>query len=426
MEKPLASRMRPGNINEVVGQQHLLAEGKIINRMIKAGRISPMILYGPPGTGKTSIARAISGTTGFPFYAINAVDSGKKDMETVVKKARQQGRSMLFVDEIHRFNKAQQDYLLPYIESGLIILIGATTENPYHDVNPTIRSRCQIYELKSLSAEEIKKGLNRALTDKTNGLGLYDVNIAEDVFDFISFAAGGDMRSSLNALELAVLSAVPEAGKISVDMQAAEECMYKKAVGFDKNGDNYYDMLSAFHKSIRGSDVHAAIHYLGQILEGGDLTPVLRRLMVIAYEDIGLANPGVGSRVVSACQAAERLGLPEARTPLAVAVIELCLSPKSNSAYEALNKVIEDIRSGATGEVPMHLKDSHYKGAARLGRGNDYKYPHDYTNNWVNQQYLPDRIKDRKYYEPQNNGREKVFAEIFFNLEQKKKNSREV
>ena len=416
--KPLAFRMRPRSIEEIIGQEHLVAEGKIIHRMVKAKQLSSMILYGPPGIGKTSIASAIAGSTSYAFRTLNAVTNNKKDMEVVAAEAKMSGKVILLLDEVHRLDKGKQDFLLPYLENGMITLIGATTSNPYHAINPAIRSRCQIFELKPLSVENIKEALLRALGDSERGIGEKHVNISEDALTHFATASNGDVRSSLNALELAVLSTEPDdAGIIRIDLQSAEECMQRKSLSHDKDGDAHYDVLSAFQKSIRGSDVNAALHYLGRLIEAGDLQSIGRRLLVIAYEDIGLASPQAGARTLAAIETSERIGFPEARIPLANAVIELCLSPKSNSAVIAIGAALEDIRAGKSGEVPGHLKDAHYKGAKELGRGIEYKYPHDYDAGWVKQQYLPDRLKNKIYYEPKKTGKfEQALATIYSKL----------
>ncbi|MED3549103.1 replication-associated recombination protein A [Cytobacillus praedii] len=413
--KPLAFRMRPRSIEEIIGQEHLVAEGKIIHRMVKAKQLSSMILYGPPGIGKTSIASAIAGSTSYAFRTLNAVTNNKKDMEVVAAEAKMSGKVILLLDEVHRLDKGKQDFLLPYLENGMITLIGATTSNPYHAINPAIRSRCQIFELKPLSVENIKEALLRALGNSEYGLGEKHVNISEDALTHFATASNGDVRSSLNALELAVLSTEPDdSGIIRIDLQSAEECMQRKSLSHDKDGDAHYDVLSAFQKSIRGSDVNAALHYLGRLIEAGDLQSIARRMIVIAYEDIGLASPQAGARTLAAIETAERIGFPEARIPLANAVIELCLSPKSNSAIMAIDAALADIRAGRGGEVPDHLKDAHYKGAKELGRGIEYKYPHDYEGGWVKQQYLPDRLKNKTYYEPKKTGKfEQALATIY-------------
>lgn len=422
-QKPLAFRMRPRTIEEVVGQQHLVGEGKIIARMVKAGQLTSMILYGPPGIGKTSIASAIAGSTNYAFRTLNAVTNNKKDMEIVAAEAKMSGKVILLLDEVHRLDKAKQDFLLPYLENGMITLIGATTSNPYHAINPAIRSRCQIFELKPLAPDEVKLALYRALEDEERGFGKIKIKISEEALQHFAQGSNGDVRSSLNALELAVLSTDPdETETIHIDRVIAEECLQKKSFAADRDGDAHYDVISAFQKSIRGSDVNAALHYLGRLVEAGDLPSISRRLIVIAYEDIGLANPQAGARTLAAIETAEKIGFPEARIPLANAVIELCLSPKSNSAIMAIDSALEDIRKGITGEVPDHLKDAHYKGAKDLGRGIGYLYPHDYENGWVPQQYLPDKIKNKQYYKPKKTGKfEQAFAAVYEKLLNSKK-----
>lgn len=420
--EPLAYRMRPTKIEEIIGQDHLVGKGKIIERMVRAKVLSSMILYGPPGIGKTSMATAIAGSTNTPFRKLNAVVHNKKDMEIVVEEAKMSGKIILILDEVHRLDKAKQDFLLPHLESGMIILIGATTSNPYHAINPAIRSRCQIFELKPLSPDEIMTALKRALNDP-RGLNDYAIDISDKALRHIAESSFGDVRAALNGLELAVLSTKEDQnGIVRISVEIAEECMQKKSFSHDKDGDHHYDVLSAFQKSIRGSDVNAALHYLGRLIEAGDLPSIARRLIVIAYEDIGLANPQAGVRTLAAIEAAERVGFPEARIPLANAVIELCLSPKSNSAIKAIDAALSDIRKGLSGEIPDHLKDAHYKGAKELGRGIDYIYPHDFETGWVKQQYLPDSIKHRKYYEPKRTGKfEQALAQIYENIEKKQK-----
>ncbi|GKS81908.1 recombinase RarA [Ligilactobacillus pabuli] len=404
--KPLAYRMRPKKIEDIVGQQHLVGPGKIIERMVKARLLSSMILYGPPGTGKTSIASAIAGSTKYAFRTLNAATDSKKDLEAIAAEAKMSGTVVLMLDEIHRLTKPKQDFLLPHLENGSIILIGATTENPYISINPAIRSRTQIYEVKPLTAADITQAINRALTDTTNGLGDLDLEVSPEAMTHLSQATHGDLRSTLNALELAAKSTPPnDEGQIILDLPIVEECLQRKALVQDKDGDAHYDVISAFQKSIRGSDADAALHYLARLLEAGDLISVNRRLLTIAYEDIGLANPAAAARTVSAVTAAEKIGLPEARIPLANAVIELCVSPKSNSAIQAIDAAIADIRAGNYGDVPDTLKDAHYQGAAKLGRGTDYKFPHDFPHDWVKQTYLPQKIKNKQYYQPKENGR---------------------
>ncbi|MBM7691877.1 putative ATPase [Peribacillus deserti] len=417
--KPLAFRMRPKHIDEIIGQNHLVGEGKIIRRMVKAKQLASMILYGPPGIGKTSIASAIAGSTKFAFRSLNAVTNNKKDMEIVAQEAKMSGKVILLLDEVHRLDKAKQDFLLPFLENGMITLIGATTSNPYHAINPAIRSRCQIFELKPLEPGDIVLALKRAASDPERGLGGQKTNILEEAYLHLASASNGDVRSALNALELAVLSTEPDQdGVIVIDVAAAEECIQKKSFSHDKDGDAHYDVLSALQKSVRGSDVNAAMHYLGRLIEAGDLVSISRRLVVMAYEDISLANPQAGPRTLAAVEAAERLGFPEARIPLANAVVELCLSPKSNSAYMALDSALADIRSGNYGDVPDHLKDAHYKGAKDLGRGIGYLYPHDYENGWVKQQYLPDKLAGKKYYKPKSTGKfEQALSAVYEKIE---------
>ena len=399
--QPLAYRMRPTCLEEVVGQQHLVAPGKIIARMIAAKQLSSMILYGPPGIGKTSIASAIAGTTKYAFRTLNAATDTKKELQIVIEEAKMSGTVILLLDEIHRLDKPKQDFLLPHLENGRVILIGATTENPYIAINPAIRSRTQIFELIPLTPEEIHQALKRALTDETKGLGNYNVEITDGAMHTLTHFSNGDVRSSLNALELAVKSTPEnEDGKIIITEEIAGNCLQRKVFAHDKNGDQHYDVISAFQKSIRGSDVDAALHYMARLIEAGELITLIRRLLVIAYEDIGLANPAGASRAVLAVQAAEKLGLPEARIPLANAVIELALSPKSNTAILSIDAALSDVRQGKSGNIPSHLQDAHYQGAQKLGRGTNYQYPHNYPNHWVKQQYLPDTLKNTQYFHP--------------------------
>lgn len=418
MQQPLAYRMRPQKIEEVVGQQHLVGPGKIIARMVKAKLLSSMILYGPPGTGKTSIASAIAGSTKYAFRKLNAATDSKKDLQIVAEEAKMSGTVILLLDEIHRLDKTKQDFLLPHLENGRIILIGATTENPYISINPAIRSRTQIFEVHPLTPEDIQTAIKRALTDTKNGLGLLNVKLSKSAMNFLTHSTNGDLRSALNGLELAVMSTESDKNKeIHISLDTIEECLQKKALTQDKNGDAHYDVISAFQKSIRGSDVNAALHYMARLVEAGDLPSIARRLMVIAYEDVGLANPPVCARTVSAIQAAEKLGFPEARIPLADAVIELCLSPKSNSGITAMDAALNEVKSGNYGDIPADLKDAHYKGAEKLGHGTHYKYAHDYPNDWVKQQYLPDKIENAIYYEPKENGKfEAALAEQYQRL----------
>ncbi len=396
--QPLSYRMRPQNIDEVLGQNHLVGQGGIIRRMVDAKRLSSMILYGPPGIGKTSIASAIAGSTKYKFRTLNAVTDTKKDMQIVAEEGKMSGSVILLLDEIHRLDKAKQDFLLPHLEKGTIILIGATTSNPYHAINPAIRSRTQIFELNPLETEDIKSAIQRALNDSERGLADLNITIEDDAIEHFVSSSHGDVRSALNALELAALSSNKEDGTVNITLQDALDCMQKSAFLHDKDGDMHYDVMSALQKSIRGSDVDAALHYLARLIEAGDLVTIARRILVIAYEDISLANPNIASRTLDAIIAAERLGFPEARIPLSQAVIELALTPKSNTAITSIDQALTDVRKGKTGAIPRHLRDGHYKGAKELGNAIGYKYPHDYPNHVVSQQYLPDAIKKKRYY----------------------------
>lgn len=419
--EPLASRMRPKNIDEIISQQHLVGPKGIIRRMVDTKRLSSMIFYGPPGIGKTSIAKAISGSTQFKFRQLNAVTNTKKDMQLVVEEAKMSGQVILLLDEIHRLDKAKQDFLLPHLENGKIVLIGATTSNPYHAINPAIRSRAQIFELYPLNQDDIRLALDRAINDKERGLITYHPIVDEDAIEYFSTQSQGDVRSALNALELAVLSAhIDEQNERHITLDDAKDCLQKGAFVSDKDGDMHYDVMSAFQKSIRGSDVNAALHYLARLIEAGDLPTIVRRLLVISYEDVGLASPNAGQRTLAAIQSAERLGFPEARIPLSQAVIELCLSPKSNSGITAIDKALGDIRNGHIGQIPDYLKDGHYSGAKKLGRAIGYKYPHNYENGHVVQQYLPEKLKNRVYYEPKTTSKsEQQFKTIYDNLRNK-------
>ena len=405
--KPLAYRMRPRDLDEVVGQQHLVGPHKIIRRMVEAHRLSSMILYGPPGIGKTSIASAIAGSTKYAFRQLNAATDGQKELAQVAAEGKMSGTVILLLDEIHRLNKVKQDFLLPLLESGQVILVGATTENPYLAISPAIRSRCQIFELKPLSEADVLTAVNRALTDEERGLGKYHAKLTEEAGKFLAEKGNGDLRSTLNSLELAVLSTKQELANDGKDTEAftigleeMADSLQMKAQNFDKDGDGHYDLVSAFQKSIRGSDTDAALHYLARLIESGDLISICRRLTVIAYEDIGLANPPACERTALAVQSAQQLGLPEARIPLANAVIELCLSPKSNSAMAAVDQALTDVREANIGQIPDNLKDAHYQGAAKLGHGTGYIYPHDYPGDWAPQQYLPNQLVGKQYFQP--------------------------
>lgn len=422
-QTPLAVRMRPAHIDDIIGQTHLVGPGKIIRRMVDAQQIVSMILYGPPGTGKTSMAYAIAKSLDLPIRKLNAVTDKKKDMEIVVEEAKMFGQIVLILDEVHRLDKAKQDFLLPHLEDNLITMIGCTTSNPYHSINPAIRSRCHLFELFSLTIEQIKDAITKTLEDEANGYGKRDVALSDEAFEHFATSTNGDLRAVLNGLELAVSSTPPnEDGTIHITLDDAEQCMQKKSFSHDKNGDAHYDVLSAFQKSIRGSDVDASLHYLARLIEAGDLDSIARRMIVIAYEDIGIANPQAGPRAIAAVEAAERIGFPEARIPLSVAVTELALSPKSNTAYKALDHALHDIRSKNTGDVPLHLKDSHYKGAEKMGRGVDYLYPHNYEGNWVKQAYLPDEIKHQQYFKPKASSKfETAMKNVYDNINQRKK-----
>ncbi|WIL70785.1 replication-associated recombination protein A [Staphylococcus cohnii] len=423
MNEPLASRMRPNNIDEIISQDHLVGDKGIIRRMVNTKRLSSMIFYGPPGIGKTSIAKAISGSTQFKFRQLNAVTNTKKDMQLIVEEAKMSGQVILLLDEIHRLDKAKQDFLLPHLENGKIVLIGATTSNPYHAINPAIRSRAQIFELYPLDENDIKVSLERALTDETRGLASYNPVIDEEAMNYFTTQSQGDVRSALNALELAVLSSEVVDNQRHITLEDAKDCLQKGAFVSDKDGDMHYDVMSAFQKSIRGSDVNAALHYLARLIEAGDLPTIVRRLLVISYEDIGLASPGAGQRTLAAIESAERLGFPEARIPLSQAVIELCLSPKSNSGITAIDAALSDIRKGHVGQIPDHLKDGHYSGAKELGRAIGYKYPHNYDNGFIPQQYLPDKLKNKIYYTPKTTSKtEQQLKSIFDNINKAQQN----
>ncbi|MGM9908234.1 MAG: replication-associated recombination protein A [Limosilactobacillus vaginalis] len=416
--------MRPRNLSEVVGQQHLVGPNKIISRMVKARMLSSLILYGPPGTGKTSIASAIAGSTKYAFRKLNAATDTKKDLQVVAEEAKMSGTVILLLDEIHRLDKSKQDFLLPHLENGRIILIGATTENPYISINPAIRSRTQIFPVHPLSIEDMKVAVNRALTDSERGLGKMPIKLDQDAEEQLLTATNGDLRSALNGLELAAKSTDPDKdGIIHLTLPVIEESVQKKATASDRDGDAHYDVISAFQKSIRGSDTDAALHYLARLIEAGDLISICRRLIIIAYEDIGLANMPAVQRAVTAVQAAQQIGFPEARIPLADVVIELCLSPKSNSGISAVDSALEQVRAGGTGEVPDHLKDAHYKGASKLGHGTNYLFPHDYPQDWVAQQYLPERIKNAQYFHPKKNGRfEQALGNQYWQLKNAQRN----
>lgn len=412
-ESPLASRLRPTTLDEVVGQQHIVGKDKLLYRAIKADKLSSIIFYGPPGTGKTTLAKVIANTTSAEFMQINATSAGKKDMEEVVAAAKNnQGmygkKTILFIDEIHRFNKGQQDYLLPFVEDGTIILIGATTENPYFEVNPALLSRSVIFELKKLSTEDIRTLLLRAVNDTEKGMGSYHAQMDDDALEFLADMANGDARAALTAIELGILTTDrSEDGIIHITLDVASECIQKRVIGYDKTGDNHYDTISAFIKSMRGSDPDAAVYYLARMLYAGeDVKFIARRIMILASEDIGNADPQALQVAVAAAQAVERLGMPEARIVLAQAVTYMASAPKSNSAINAIDKAMRVVQETKTPLVPVHLQDAHYKSAGKLGHGKGYKYAHDYKNHYVKQQYLPDGLTGEVFYEPSENGYE--------------------
>ena len=415
-ESPLASRLRPRTLDEVVGQQHIVGKDKLLYRAIKADKLTSVIFYGPPGTGKTTLAKVIANTTSASFTQINATVAGKKDMEAVVKQAQDDlgmygKKTILFIDEIHRFNKGQQDYLLPFVEDGTIILIGATTENPYFEVNGALLSRSVIFELKPLSKEDIEELIRRAVYDQ-RGMGAYQAQIEPDALEFLADIAGGDARAALNAVELGVMTTQrSEDGKIHLTLEVAQECIQKRAVKYDKTGDNHYDTISAFIKSMRGSDPDAAVYYLAKMLYAGeDIKFIARRIMICAAEDVGMADPQALVVATAAAQAVERIGMPEAQIILSQAVTYVATAPKSNAACNAIFDAMASVKHTKT-TVPSHLQDAHYKGAQKLGHGIGYKYAHDYPNHYVEQQYLPDEIKNARFYEPGDLGYEKQIKE---------------
>ena len=430
-EAPLASRLRPRTLDEIVGQKHILGKDKLLYRAIRADKLSSLIFYGPPGTGKTTIARVIANTTKADFTQLNATVAGKKDMEAVVNRAKDNlgmyGRkTILFVDEIHRFNKGQQDYLLPFVEDGTVILIGATTENPYFEVNGALLSRSVIFELKALEKSDILELIHRALTDKERGMGAYQAEITDEAADFLADIAGGDARSALNAIELGVLTTEPSGdGRIHLTLEVMSECIQKRTVRYDKTGDNHYDTISAFIKSMRGSDPDAAVYYLAKMIYAGeDERFIARRIMICASEDVGNADPMALTVAVSAAQAVERIGFPEAQIILAQAASYVACAPKSNSAVNAIFAAMESVKTKRT-SVPPHLQDAHYPGEGKLGHGTGYKYAHDYPNHYVEQQYLPDEVLGEKFYELSDNGYEKQIKEHFKKIKGEAKNRTE-
>lgn len=412
-ESPLASRMRPVTLEEVAGQEHIIGKDKLLYRAIKADKLGSVIFYGPPGTGKTTLAKVIANTTSARFKQINATVAGKKDMEEVVKEAQQHlgmygKKTILFVDEIHRFNKGQQDYLLPFVEDGTLILIGATTENPYFEVNSALLSRSIVFELKPLEKEDICKILERAVSDCERGMGSYHAVLHEDAKSFLADIAGGDARAALNALELGILTTQKsEDGKIHIDLETASQCIQKRVVRYDKTGDNHYDTISAFIKSMRGSDPDAAVYYLARMLYAGEsVTFIARRIMICASEDVGNADPQALQVAVAAAQAVERVGMPESQLILAQAALYVATAPKSNSATNAIYEAMEAVKNGKA-TVPVHLKDAHYPGAAKLGHGIGYEYAHDFPKHFSHQRYLPEELGETKFYRPSGNGYEK-------------------
>ena len=412
-EAPLAMRLRPKTIEEVVGQEHILGEGKLLYRAIKSDRLGSIIFYGPPGTGKTTLAMVIASTTSSSFEELNASTSGKKDMETVVEKAKNNlgmygKKTILFIDEIHRFNKSQQDFLLPYVENGTIILIGATTENPYFEVNSALVSRSTIFELKPLNSSNIKELILRAVYDKEKGMGSFNAEITDEAASFLADMAEGDARKALNAIELGILSTErnEETGKIEINLEVAEQCIQRRAIRYDKNGDNHYDIISAFIKSMRGSDPNAAVYYLAKMLYAGEsVTFIARRIMICACEDVGNADPQAIQVATSCALAVERVGMPESQIILAHAAIYVACAPKSNAVVNAIFSANDAVKRYSNAEVPPYLKDAHYSGAAELGH-TGYKYAHDYPKHYVQQQYLPDDLKDMVFYQPGDNGYE--------------------
>ena len=418
-ESPLASRMRPTTLDEVVGQKHIIGKDKLLYRAIKADQLGSLIFYGPPGTGKTTLAKVIANTTSASFRQINATVAGKKDMEDVVKEAKDAlgmygKKTILFVDEIHRFNKSQQDYLLPYVEDGTLILIGATTENPYFEVNGALLSRSRIFELKALEKEDVKELILRAVRDEKKGMGSYHAVIDDEAADFLADVSGGDARAALNAVELGVLTTERDQadGLIHITLEVAQECIQKRAVRYDKDGDNHYDTISAFIKSMRGSDPDAAVYYLARMLYAGeDIKFIARRIMICAAEDVGNADPQALTVAVSAAQAVERIGMPEAQIILSQAVIYVATAAKSNSACNAVFEAMDAVKNQRSMPVPAHLQDSHYGGSAKLGHGIGYKYAHNYPNHYVKQQYLPDGMEGQVFYHPSENGYESKIGE---------------
>lgn len=417
-EAPLAVRMRPRTLEEFAGQQHIVGPGKLLRRAIEADQLSSVIFYGPPGSGKTTLAKVIANTTRAFFEQINAVTSGVADIRNVTGSARDRlgmygQKTILFIDEIHRFNKAQQDALLPAVEDGTIVLIGATTENPYFEVNAPLLSRSRIFQFETLGDDDIEILVRAALKDEERGLGGYRVDLRDEALAHIVNVANGDARTALNAIELAVVTTpTGDDGVRVINREVAEESIQKRVVRYDKAGDNHYDVISAFIKSLRGSDPDAALHWLARMIYAGeDPRFIARRLVVHAAEDVGMADPQAILVAMAAAQALEYIGMPEARLPLAEAVVYIATAPKSNAIIKGIDGALADIENKKLGPVPLHLRDTHYKGAARLGHGKDYKYPHHFTGNHVEQQYLPDELQGAEYYKPTENGYEKKVKE---------------
>lgn len=427
-EAPLAARLRPRTLDEVVGQRHIIGKDRLLYRAIMADKLSSVIFYGPPGTGKTTLAKVVANTTSAAFTQINATVAGKKDMEEVVRAAKDnQGmfgkKTILFIDEIHRFNKGQQDYLLPFVEDGTLVLIGATTENPYFEVNGALLSRSIVFELKPLSAEDIRELICRAVYDKERGMGAYDAVIEEDAVRFLADMAGGDARHALNAVELGILTTQRSADqKIHITLEVAQECIQKRAVRYDKTGDQHYDTISAFIKSMRGSDPDAAVYYLARMLYAGeDIKFIARRIMICASEDVGNADPQALQVAVQASLAVERIGMPEAQIILSQAASYVACAPKSNAAVNAIGEAVRTVEETGNLPIPPHLQDAHYKGAAKLGHGLDYKYAHEYPNHYVVQQYLPYELSGKEFYRPTGNGYEQKIREHMRRIKQEAK-----
>lgn len=429
-ESPLAARMRPVTLDEVVGQQHIIGKDKLLYRAIQADKLTSIIFYGPPGTGKTTLAKVIAHTTSAEFKQINATVAGKKDMEEIVAQAKQttamyDKKTILFIDEIHRFNKGQQDYLLPFVEDGTIILIGATTENPYFEVNGALISRSNIFELYPLEKEDIKTLLHRAVYDEKKGMGAYGAELEADAMEFLADQSGGDARHALNAIEIGIMTTKrSEDGKIHITLEVAQECIQKRAIRFDKTGDNHYNTISAFIKSMRGSDPDAAVYYLAKMLYAGEsVTFIARRIMICAAEDVGNADPQALVVATAAAQAVERIGMPESQIILSQAASYVACAPKSNAAVCAISDAMECVKETGDLPVPPHLKDAHYKSAAKLGSGIGYLYAHNYKNNYVKQQYLPYELTGKEFYKPSQNGYEKKIKEHMMRIKREAEES---